>query len=927
MSLLYSWQGDSLYDAVGNQLLSAYNHFGDSTSTLQAPGKIGLGYDVGNGSYIVFPIGFDASSPRTITFWIYIKKASLQTPQTIFYNTWTGGSSDTYKLEISGDHFVWNYFDGVTRTAVDITSILPTDDTWYHIRFVYSSGTQWLYINNTVATEVNGLSATIQTSGFNSGTFGNNDDDEYIIGDCILDIVNCYDDATSNDYHSGSGFERYITATGGVLLRPTSVDVNFQSFFTDSVNVVVSGTAGEFMAFEPTGGLVVSGEAPNISSYHMDGGAFVRGHARIQKIPAPFRFDDGDHEEIKTLDTAEVSLVTRTDVVYNETGDSGAIVSGTAIVLSPISSVTASGGVVVAGNGIFGLSMFASGEIEIDGIAESESASIFTQTFSWDVEKNIAIEKEFTWNLGEIPLSWYRVEGKCTSNATCDTHGFDLVNGCGYVTYIQVIAARGLSDLCSKLKEGKLFKPVVWPLQSITKRNNPVYKTETDSSCDVFEEEIFCDVPECRDFCLDESVYFRATLDFFIQDNFLLYEGSGSLSIGGLATTSSAGGTEANYSFEGSGILDVSGIADTAKQAEYDEEGSGGVLLSGEGIIVCPNYAYESFINTIVSGTAYVESSLYSYEGESGLTSGGSGFYGVGLVGEGTITIGGVADTTPNLYHVAQGSVEIDGEALSTSEAYSWIGSGELEIGGSATYISSYAGAYVQDFTLNMSIERTYLGFIEDSLTDTLAPDTSTVISCSCADIPLVLSISHNLNQENQLYRFLSRNGLDLPNTTSLNYKSSSNSWYFAHHFKGKGEQDNNLERWLINFNWKCSEDIDSISDGVFWNLKISIRKENLVTYEDIVTRMSFTLPTSAFCRDTENKVTLNYNIKNYSLTTDLSFAELDYFEDNIGLFKNKYWNNNPSLNIAISDEISVTPLPRYNYGKFFPKNVDSIFS
>ena len=90
---------------------------------------------------------------------------------------------------------------------------------------------------------------------------------------------------------------------------------------------------------------------------------------------------------------------------------------------------------------------------------------------------------------------------------------------------------------------------------------------------------------------------------------------------------------------------------------------------------------------------------------------------------------------------------------------------------------------------------------------------------------------------------------------------------------------------------------------------------------------MSFTLPTSAFCRDTENKVTLNYNIKNYSLTTDLSFAELDYFEDNIGLFKNKYWNNNPSLNIAISDEISVTPLPRYNYGKFFPKNVDSIFS
>ena len=781
----------------------------------------------------------------------------------------------------------------------------------------------------------------IQSAPVSSGRFGNDDYGNYLVGDCVVDIVNIYDDSSSNDYNSGNGIERYVDVFGGGLIRTTtSADFNQYISFDDSLDTIASGSANVYYDYDSIGGAQVSGNA-NFVNYTSKGGAKCSGVARIVKTAALFEQPQLIQSQfLQSKDLADVSVFRSTEIVYNETGGSGARISGAAIV-NGTSSIPVSGGVVVSGSHIFGLGMAASGTIDAAGLADTKQTNFYLKTISWKVDKNIFIEKGFSWNTGEVPLSWYRVEGKCASSVNCDTHGFQLADGCGYSTYIQVIAARGLPDLCDKLKEGFLVKAVIWPLKSIQKRNNPVYKTDTDTSCDIFEEQDFCHIPECKDFCLDESVTFSAELSMRVEDAFLSYVGEGLLRLTGVATTDTDGYVEDRLYTAGGGLF-LSGLADTDMVAEYTYETFGGSFVFGEADIVCPNYAYESNLNVVVGGTAVPTSSNYEYiaptitefdeefdddYSTNYLVTRGAGFYGVGLTATGAISVTGSGVSSINIPHIASGYLFIEGSASSISPAYTNVGTGDLEVGGEADYISSYGGEYIQDATINMSIVKVYLGYIEDSASDSLVADTTTVVSCGCSSIPLSLSLGFNFNTENQLSRFIKRNSIVYPSSVSIVYRSLTNSWHASHHFKGVGEQDNNNERWLINFIWSCSESIESISEGGFWSLKVNISKENLDTSEEVVTRMSFIMPTITFCRVPENKVKITYNVKKKTIVTDFSFAEVDYFEDNIGLFKNKYWANNPGLILAITDSAEANPINRYDYAKFFPKNTTSIFS
>ena len=148
MSLLYSWQGQSFSDSVAGQSLTAYNNSGVSTLYKKAPGKIGLGYSVGNRSSILMPIGFNLLyADNTISFWVYVKKADWGNSQTVLVGTWNYSVDDSYKLEILNSKFVWNFYDGISnRETIEIDDVVPEDDAWFHVRIVYSSGVQSLYI-------------------------------------------------------------------------------------------------------------------------------------------------------------------------------------------------------------------------------------------------------------------------------------------------------------------------------------------------------------------------------------------------------------------------------------------------------------------------------------------------------------------------------------------------------------------------------------------------------------------------------------------------------------------------------------------------------------------------------------------------------------------------------------------------------------
>jgi hypothetical protein len=102
---------------------------------------------------------------------------------------------------------------------------------------------------------------------------------------------------------------------------------------------------------------------------------------------------------------------------------------------------------------------------------------------SWDIEGEVSLSFSSSWNTGETALQWYRIEGECTS-ATCETLGVNPNDGkCGTGTpdgakFLTTVAARGLTDLCQKLKDPALFPPVVTKIQSIKKYSRPVQKQE-----------------------------------------------------------------------------------------------------------------------------------------------------------------------------------------------------------------------------------------------------------------------------------------------------------------------------------------------------------------------------------------------------------------------------------------------------------------
>jgi len=146
-------------------------------------------------------------------------------------------------------------------------------------------------------------------------------------------------------------------------------------------------------------------------------------------------------------------------------------------------------------------------------VAATAEASSFSYTgsggfsFAGFTEESLDI----TWNT-ESELFYYQVQGECI-NPTCENTGLDPSDDLCEVanpTFIQVIAARGLSDLCEKLNNSN--SPLKWPIQSIKKHSVPVYQTPgVDYGCNVFEEQDLEQVADCLNLITEPSSSFSYT--------------------------------------------------------------------------------------------------------------------------------------------------------------------------------------------------------------------------------------------------------------------------------------------------------------------------------------------------------------------------------------------------------------------------------
>lgn len=289
-------------------------------------------------------------------------------------------------------------------------------------------------------------------------------------------------------------------------------------------------------------------------------------------------------------------------------------------------------------------------------------------------------EYKFRWDVGNDILYWYRVESECLSFG-CQETGLDPNDlKCGApppdgVRQLTIVAARGLADLCTKLKERSNQRPWNVRIRSIKKLSRPVRTTDfelvtgvpagssgpdlpegqffdtSDGSgrtgagplapgvCQELTEEEFREVEECLEFSLDVDAFVHMGIFNESTLSFFSHEVSGGISFGGSAEALGAN------QILGTGLISIFGSADSIVDS-YDIIGSILVDISGAADVTSPFLSYDASGGLTFSGQVGVISQNYDYIASGGITFGGTveGLLDYVTFGSGLIKFGGQVD-------------------------------------------------------------------------------------------------------------------------------------------------------------------------------------------------------------------------------------------------------------------------------------------
>lgn len=148
----------------------------------------------------------------------------------------------------------------------------------------------------------------------------------------------------------------------------------------------------------------------------------------------------------------------------------------------------------------------ASGSVSVLSASASEvsASASFDLATSWRILGLLEVDLSTSWGVGEGEFYWYRVEGEC-GQVTCEDFrvGYD---GCSRMTFVSTIAARSLPELCNILSRPATSSPVGTRISSIRRYSRPTFRGQTpDEQCNVLNDLEFCHIPECADYCAEES--------------------------------------------------------------------------------------------------------------------------------------------------------------------------------------------------------------------------------------------------------------------------------------------------------------------------------------------------------------------------------------------------------------------------------------
>lgn len=337
----------------------------------------------------------------------------------------------------------------------------------------------------------------------------------------------------------------------------------------------------------------------------------------------------------------------------------------------------------------------------------------------------------------------------------------------------------------------------------------------------------------------------------------------------------------------------------------FYEEGSGGVALASQ-TIVSPYFEEGS---GGAAGGGLADAKPYFEEGSGGMAAGGKvslqQFY--SYVADGQLTLSGDFFSPEVKYsYVASGGMTLGGPARVRCSNYKWVSDGNaIFVLGGADQKASDFGTPITQMEFSMVVLQTTATFLSDVDKQDAETLTGTVAKCGCVDIPLSVNLTHNLARDNNLAKFLVRNNFTIARTLPLKYNIPNDSWQANLHYRGLSSDTTGRESWDLIFELQCTDVMGGIGIGrSIWKLAIQIFRKNLTTLEDFESRILVGILPEAICGLSGNQ--LDFDVV---YDTQLGFALVDpnatvyqnTIFDNIGLFKNRAWIEDPALLLSIS--------------------------
>lgn len=329
----------------------------------------------------------------------------------------------------------------------------------------------------------------------------------------------------------------------------------------------------------------------------------------------------------------------------------------------------------------------------------------------------------------------------------------------------------------------------------------------------------------------------------------------------------------------------------------YIEQPSGGCVLSATEALVNP--AWYTMAGGLQVHGAILTNTIYEVEVMGGML----------LSGQSIVT----AD---QFFYTASGGIAITGAGRARTPNRNFISDGNILFAqGEADYVAGDFALDNEHVGFDMTVSNITATFLTDIELNNLTGVTDTLSKCGCFNLPLTIQLYHNFARDNSFAKFLVRNGLTIRRTLSLNYNEINDSWQNNLHYKGLSFDKNSYETWDVISELNCTDTVGSVLIGrPVWKLAIQFFKKNLTTGSIYDSRIILAVLPDNICRGSigELDFSINYDTES-GLATVSPNATLyqSTVYDNIGLFRNPSWVDNPVLQIKVSQTSTTRLQPR----------------